>query len=126
MSFTFQQKVLFKHCDPARIAFYPRMFEIINDCIEDFFCREILYPFESMSDTGVPTAAIEVRFAVPCRHGEDLTLTLDVTRIGRTSLGLAIRAEVGAEPRFAGTQTLVHVNRDGRPSAWPAPVRERL
>lgn len=37
MLFTFTQKVLFKHCDPAGIVFYPRYFEIINDCIEAFF-----------------------------------------------------------------------------------------
>ncbi|MEL6103010.1 MAG: acyl-CoA thioesterase, partial [Pseudomonadota bacterium] len=28
MSFQFLQKVLFKHCDPAGIVFYPRYFEM--------------------------------------------------------------------------------------------------
>ena len=41
MSFTLTQKVLFKHCDPAGIVFYPRYFEMINDCVEAFSTRPL-------------------------------------------------------------------------------------
>jgi 4-hydroxybenzoyl-CoA thioesterase len=44
MLFSINQKVLFKHCDPAGIVFYPRYFEMINDCVEAFF-DEIGTPF---------------------------------------------------------------------------------
>jgi 4-hydroxybenzoyl-CoA thioesterase len=37
MAFVMNQKVLFKHCDPAGVVFYPRYFEMINDCVEALF-----------------------------------------------------------------------------------------
>ena len=36
-AFTYEEKVLFRHCDPAGIVFFPRYFEMINDCVEYFF-----------------------------------------------------------------------------------------
>ena len=37
MAFTYPHKVLFRHCDPAGIVFYPRYFEMMNDTVEAFF-----------------------------------------------------------------------------------------
>ena len=36
MGFEFRQTIGFKHCDPAGIVFYPRYFEMFNDCVEAF------------------------------------------------------------------------------------------
>ncbi len=126
MRFTFDQKILFKHCDPAGIVFYPRYFEIINDCIEAFFAH-IGTPFERLHQTAaVPTAEITTRFTAPSHHGDELTLSLEATRLGRTSLGLHIEAHAGAERRLDCASTLVHVGLDGRPAPWPAPLRTAL
>ena len=46
MHFTYKQKVLFKHCDPAGIVFYPRFFEMINDAVEALFSDVLNWPFE--------------------------------------------------------------------------------
>ena len=83
MSFTFTQKVLFRHCDPAGIVFYPRYFEMINDCVEAFF-ESLNYPFYEMHKAGhgVPTAQIETRFIAPSRHGEVLDLQLNCHKLG--------------------------------------------
>ena len=43
------QKVLFKHCDPAGIVFFPRYFEMMNDCVEAFFDKVVEWPFEDIS-----------------------------------------------------------------------------
>ena len=42
--FRFKQKVLFKHCDPAGIVFFPRYFEMMNDCVETFFDEALGIP----------------------------------------------------------------------------------
>jgi 4-hydroxybenzoyl-CoA thioesterase len=121
MSFRFPQKMMFKHCDPAGIGFYPRFFEIVNDCIETFFGAEVGTPFEQMhkgDDGGVPTVKISAEFPAPSRHGDQLVLTLDVTHIGHTSLGLAIVARAGEEVRMRVASTLVHIDGKGRPLAW--------
>ena len=57
--FEMTQKILFKHCDPAGIVFFPRYFEMINDCVEEFFAEMLDWPFETLLKTnGVPTVAI--------------------------------------------------------------------
>lgn len=121
------QKVLFKHCDPAGIVFYPRYFEMMNDCVEAFFADALAWPFETMHpDSAVPTAAISTEFTAPSRHGDRLSLTLRVERIGGASLGLSITAAADGEDRFHTRSTLVHVGAAGRPLPWPGPIRDRL
>ncbi|MEY1556147.1 acyl-CoA thioesterase [Yoonia sp. R2331] len=123
MVFTFPQKVLFRHCDPAGIVFYPRYFEMINDCVEAFFAK-LGFPFEDIhKQSGVPTAQIETRFSAPSRHGDELLLTLAVARVGRSSLGLEIDAHAGRECRFSCSSTLVYINETGRAAPWPADLK---
>jgi len=121
------QKVLFKHCDPAGIVFYPRYFEMMNDCVESWFADVLEWPFEDIHKTaGVPTANIQTRFSAPSRHGEHLVLRLVVTRIGKSSLAYEMTAHCGEELRFSTETTLVHINAEGRSAPWPAPIRTKI
>jgi len=45
-AYTYEEKVVFRHCDPAGIVFFPRYFEMINDCVESFFSEVLDWPFE--------------------------------------------------------------------------------
>ena len=120
-------KVLFRHCDPAGIIFYPRYFEMVNDLVEAFFEEALGWPFETMLKTaGVPTAEIRLRFTAPSRHGERLRLGLEVTRMGRASMALAFTAQAGPAKRFEGESTIVHVDSAGRPAPWPEAIRDRI
>ncbi|WP_331460024.1 acyl-CoA thioesterase [Cochlodiniinecator piscidefendens] len=115
------QKVLFKHCDPAGIVFYPRYFEMINDCIEAWF-DHLGTPFEIMHSTGfgVPTARLNTEFRSPSRHGDMLTLTLIPIRVGTSSLQLTLDAHCGEQHRFHCESTLVYVAlTTGKSSPWP-------
>lgn len=125
--YTVLQKVLFKHCDPAGIVFYPRYFEMMNDTVESFFDEVLGHPFEEMHRSGgVPTAAIETRFAAPSRHGDRLEITLEIEAVGRTSARYRMRATCDGELRFDTTATLVHVDATGRPDPWPEALRAGL
>lgn len=127
MPFSFHQKVLFKHCDPAGIVFYPRYFEMINDCVEAFFDTELDHPFETLHrNGGVPTAEISTRFTAPSRHGDRLELRLECREIGRSSLKLTITALCGDETRFVAQSVLVHVGADGRAEHWPVALRNKI
>ena len=124
--FRFDQKVLFKHCDPAGIVFYPRYFEMINDCVEAFF-DHLGHPFEVLHQSAaVPTAAIETRFSAPSRHGDHLTLMLEAVKLGRRSLDLSIDAHSHDQPRFACTSTLVYVDQSDKSAPWPDDLRAAL
>lgn len=127
MSFVMPQKVLFKHCDPAGIVFYPRYFEMINDCVECFFDEVLGTPFEKiMPEAGIPTAEITVKFQAPSRHGDQLALMLSPVRLGQSSFALAIIATCGEQTRFAAQSTLVYVNHSGRATAWPPSLQKPL
>lgn len=125
--FLFDQKVLFKHCDPAGIVFFPRYFEMMNDCVEAFFDEAVGWPYEDIHvDASVPTADIHTRFVAPSRHGDRLRLSLRVERVGRTSMTYRMEARCADEMRFETDATLVHVNSGGRPTPWPEAVRRKL
>lgn len=127
MAYTHLQKIKFKHCDPAGIVFYPRYFEMINDCVEAFFEDVLHYPFGPMHpDNGVPTVQIETQFTAPSRLGEVVEITLNVRKVGRSSLDLEFVAEGAGQKRFVASSTLVHVGQGGRPAAWPERVKAIL
>ena len=110
MTYDIPQRVLFKHCDPAGIVFYPRYFEMINDAVEGFFRDVLGYPFEKMHRThGAPTTWIETEFVAVSRHGEELTISVEPKRIGRSSLHLHIFAHVDGEIRFKCDARQVHI-----------------
>lgn len=127
MSFTFPQKILFKHCDPAGIVFYPRYFEMINDCVETFFDSVLHTPFEELHKTGgIPTAQISASFSTPSRHGDHLNLCLTPTKIGRSSLSLSFIARCHDQARFQAKSTLVYIGKDGKPTSWPDELRNSI
>ncbi len=127
MIFEQTQKVLFRHCDPAGIVFFPRYFEMINDCIELFFDEALGHPFETLHETGsIPTAQIDTEFVRPSRHGDTLVLRVGLTRLGTSSASYEMTAHCGEELRFRTAATLVNVNRAGKPTPWGDALRAGL
>lgn len=127
--FQTQRKVRFADVDPARIAFYPRYFEMLNGIVEDWF-EAMGWGFGEMHlerDIGIPTRRLEAEFEMPSRLGDRLDLKLSVVRVGRTSLDLHTRFFCGEEMRWQVAQTLVLVDmKTGRPVPWPDDLRARL
>lgn len=127
MDFRFPQKILFKHCDPAGIVFYPRYFEIINDAVEAMFSDLIGWPFEDMHNgSGVPTATISVDFTAPSRHGDQIELQITIENLGRSSMVLKTVAMAGEEIRFIADHVLVCIDDRGKPRSWPEDVRKKI
>jgi 4-hydroxybenzoyl-CoA thioesterase len=126
MAFQITEKVLFKHCDPAGIVFYPRYFEMVNDWVEAFFEHHEC-PFHILLKTGgVPTARIDATFAAASRHGDILDVTLTCCRLGRSSIDLTATAHCAGQERMTANATLVHVDATGASSPWPDPLRTAL
>ncbi|WP_328803826.1 acyl-CoA thioesterase [Paracoccus xiamenensis] len=124
--FSFPQKILFKHCDPAGIGFYPRYVEIINDAVEAMFDDCLGWSFAEIVKTGgVPTAKLNIDFKAPCRLGDQIQLDITIDRLGRSSMALTIVAR-GGEVRFTVDQVLVCTDTNGKPRSWPDPVRAKI
>lgn len=126
-AFSVQQKVLFRHCDPAGIVFFPRYLEMVNDAVEAFFEAVLEMPFETLHKSGAtPTVALTSEFPAASFHGDMLEISVTPTKVGRTSLGLSTTACCGAETRFICDSTLVFTNANGKPTPWPSSVKTNI
>ncbi|TMM49307.1 acyl-CoA thioesterase [Sulfitobacter sabulilitoris] len=123
-------KVLFQHCDPAGIVFYPRYFEMVNQTVEEWHELGLDYSFARMHSEdrrGVPTVSIGAEFSAPSRLGDVLTWRLELIRLGRTSAHLRVTALAGDELRMVATPVLVCLDMDsGRPVPWADGVRAAM
>ncbi len=129
MSFTLPIKILFQHCDPAGIVFFPRYFEMINLVVEEWFEQSLGYPFAQMQSDGfgVPTVTIKTDFTAPSRLGDRVDFQLTVAKLGRTSVTLDYVAKAGEETRLTAQSVLVYMDKStGRPLPWPSAVRDRI
>ncbi|MGJ8529426.1 acyl-CoA thioesterase [Maritalea sp.] len=129
-TYIYEQRVMFQHCDPAQIVFYPRYFEMVNATIETWFEKVALYSYVEMfnnADSGVPTAAIEARFHAPSRLGDLLHWHLSVTKLGNSSISFEIEAKAADERRVSVSTTLVHIDaQTGKSSPWPTKARANI
>jgi len=122
--------VEFNHCDPAGIVFYPRYFEMTNSVVENFFGDALNYSYRRMimdEHCGTPTVHLDANFRAPSRLGDRLDFSVEVRRVGRTSVNLWLEAHgEDGQLRITAALTLVWVNSDLTPLPWPDVLRDGL
>jgi len=130
MSFTTRVQVRFAHVDAAGIVFYPRFFEMLNGAVEDWFAVGLGCDFATLHKgrgLGVPTVHLETDFARACELGEWLDITLEVERLGGSSVTLSFVFAAAGEKRLAGKVVLVCMHlaeKCARP--WPDDLRTAM
>ncbi|MGH8857174.1 MAG: acyl-CoA thioesterase [Polaromonas sp.] len=112
MKFTTHKRVRFHHCDPAGIVFYPQFFYLLHEVQEDFLAH-IGFPEHTLiaGGTGVPIVDLRTEFLGMCRNGDHLTMTLELTRIGNSSLGM--HYEIRGRPQTPGEAGALKVSAHG-------------
>ncbi|WP_309678026.1 thioesterase family protein [Polaromonas sp.] len=112
MKFTTQKQVRFQHCDPAGIVFYPQYFVLLHEVQEDFLAH-IGFAEHALiaGGTGVPIVDLKAEFLGMCRYGDQLSITLELTRIGRSSLGMAYT--IHASPTTPGEAAAIKLRAHG-------------
>ncbi|UUZ74509.1 acyl-CoA thioesterase [Polaromonas sp. P1(28)-13] len=112
MKFTTQKQVRFHHCDPAGIVFYPQFFVLLHEVQEDFLAH-IGFPEHGLiaGGKGVPIVDLKTEFLGMCRNGDQLTMTLELTRIGNSSLGM--HYEIHGSPPAPGDAGAIKLRADG-------------
>ena len=129
-SFTYKQKIIFQHCDPAGIVFYPRYLEMVSATVEEWFssCVGIEYSkIHSELNMAVPTATIDITFRAPSRLGEYIDIILVPERIGTSSLHFKIEAICNDEQRFVSKMIVVFAKHGaGKSTPWPNDFRKRI
>jgi 4-hydroxybenzoyl-CoA thioesterase len=130
MKFTSQRTVRFADCDPAGIVFFPQYLVMLNTLHEVWFDEGLAIPCAQLIGerrTGLPTVRLEVDFTAVSRHGDVLTQTLEVTKLGRSSLALRAEFWCAAELRMRAHQVLVCTSlQTHRPIALPEDVRAAI
>ena len=98
MRFITEKQVRFHHCDPAGIVFYPQFFYLLHEVQEDFLAH-IGFPEHVLikAGKGIPIVNLKTEFLGMCRYGDQLTLSLELTRIGNTSIGMQYEIHAGAD-----------------------------
>ncbi len=130
-AFVSQVQVLFRHCDPAGIVFYPRYFEMVNDLVEEWFDRGMGLPFHTLHvqrQVGTPTVSVQCDFTAPSRWHDTLRQVLEVRRIGGASFQFDVRFEgPDGQRRLSARMTIVTMDlRSMKATPLPADLRERL
>ena len=130
MAYTMSLPVRFGDCDIVGIGYYPRLLALADAAIEDWTVAVIGVDRAAMHiehRRGMPTVTLETSFTVPCRLGEILDFTIDLLRVGRSSIDLAVAASVAGETRFTGRYVQVLIDTDsGAAAAWPDAWRAAL
>lgn len=130
MSFTLSLPVRFADCDPAGIAYFPRLLALVDAAIEDWTATSLDESRRSLHHAhriGLPTVSLETAFTAPVRLGDRLDLVVTVQSLGTTSLVLLVTASVAGRPCL--TACLVQVLTDletMRPLPWPDLWRTRI
>lgn len=126
-------EIMFRHCDPAGIVFYPRYVEMLNDTIEHWFKHYLNVDFNALHlerKLGIPVVSLNVEFKSPGMLGEAITKELSVEKLGRSSVSLKIAlkdAEPPKTPKLEARMTIVFMNLDTQESTEiPADIRERI
>jgi 4-hydroxybenzoyl-CoA thioesterase len=125
--------VRFSDCDPAGIVFFPQYLVMLNGFVEQWFDEALGIRYATLIGarrTGLPTVRLEVDFTAVSRHGDLLSLQLEVEKLGRSSLALRheVRAaDAGDELRLRARQVLVCTSlASHRAQALPDDVRTAI
>jgi 4-hydroxybenzoyl-CoA thioesterase len=125
-----RELVRFGHCDPAGIVFYPRYFEMLNALVEDWFTEGLGVDYAQLLGprrTGMPTVRLATDFKRISRMGDLLTQKIEVRKLGRTSLALAVSFEGSDGLRVSFEQVLVCTSLDThRATPFPDDLRAAL
>jgi 4-hydroxybenzoyl-CoA thioesterase len=107
--FSVEYPILFSHCDPAGIVYFPRFFDLLHRAMEDWFTfglEERFADFIMKKKLGIPTVGTKVDFVGPARFGDLLKVELRVVKLGSSSIELAIDSFVGERPCFRARHTV--------------------
>jgi 4-hydroxybenzoyl-CoA thioesterase len=108
--FEVQDTVRFAQCDPAGIVFFPQYLVMLNTLHERWFSEALGVPYHDyigVRRLGVPTVRLECDFTAVSKHGDRLRQRLAVSKLGRSSLELAVEFVCGEELRARFRQVLV-------------------
>ncbi len=122
--------VRFTHTDPAGFVFFPRFFEMFQASVEDWFNNGLEVDYAELilvQGIGWPTAHTECDFKKPCKLGEKIDFSLDIEKLGRSSITVRFIGRVAGEVRLVAKSVLVAIElTHGKPIPITQNLREKF
>ncbi len=126
----YKSPIGFTHTDPAGYVFFPRFFEMFQSAVEDWFNNGLKVNYAQLvlkQGIGLPTAHTECDFRKPCKLGELLELSVNLLKLGRSSMTVQYRGCVNGEVRLEAQSVLVAISlEDGKPRKIENDLRAKL
>lgn len=123
-------RIRFAHCDPAGIVFFPQYFILFNGLVEDWVSDGLGVSYADLITRrriGLPIVKLDCEFTAVSRLGDEVTLALEVQRVGRSSVGLQLDCQGGGSLRLRMSQVLVTTDLDShRAVALPDDLRAAM
>lgn len=110
--FTYKTKIRLHDTDAAGIIFFANQFKILHDAYEDLL-EKFGWSFQTMlqgSDVFLPIVHAESDYLTPVFVGDNITISIKVSRIGTTSFSFLYEIKRGKT--LVGTGKTVHVTID--------------
>jgi acyl-CoA thioester hydrolase len=123
-SHTHRLRVRYGECDPQGVVFNAHYFAYFDIALTELW-REAAGGYAGMMDDGIDLQVVEAtaRYKAPARFDDELDLTIEVTRLGTTSMVTAITVERAGELLVEGELAHVFVDTD---TYTKTPIPDRL
>ena len=125
MTFNARITVRFGDADPAGLVYYPVLFHYCHAAMEEFFaarCGVTYAELVSRRRLGFPTVNVRAEFFAPFVYGDEVSVEVWVSRVGRSSATFEYRLRRASDGRLCASASLVQaaMSLDAR-AAVPVP-----
>jgi acyl-CoA thioester hydrolase len=125
-AFVHRLRVRYNECDAQGHVFNANYF-VYFDVILTELWREVLGSYEALAADGLDLVVAETaaRFRVPARFDDELEITLEIERLGNTSMVSAIRIARDTDTLVEGRMVHIFVRADRLDEKAPIPDHVR-
>lgn len=112
MSFSTRITVRFGETDPAGLVYYPRLLHYCHVAFEEFFaarCGVAYAHLVARARVGFPTVRVEAEFRQPLVYGDEVDVSVAVTRVGHSSVTFEYTLRRAGDETLCARATLVQV-----------------
>jgi 4-hydroxybenzoyl-CoA thioesterase len=111
-SFVTRIVVRFGETDPAGLVYYPVLFHYCHVALEEFFaarCGGSYAQLLGRERIGFPTVNVQAEFFVPLVYGDEVAVSVAVTRVGHSSATFEYNLRRASDQTLCARAVLVQV-----------------
>jgi YbgC/YbaW family acyl-CoA thioester hydrolase len=108
--FTYRSKIRLQHTDATGVLFFPVQFQFAMETLEDFFVSKG-FSLKSLFSSSYffPVVHAEADYLAPLMVGDDLDITLNVVKMGTSSVTFHYTLQNMSTGSMAGRVEVIHV-----------------